>query len=137
MYWPSTPMLNMPPLKHTATASAEKISGVALARTYPNPVDVAEGELRDRAEDRERALAVGDGDQAAGEQGDPHRGEERQELSAEALEPRRSATFTDGGHRGAAGGHQPVAASATSPSIPRPTSSGGASGGYSAVIRPS
>ena len=38
MYWPSTPMLNMPPLKHTATASAEKISGVALARTYPNPV---------------------------------------------------------------------------------------------------
>ena len=32
-YWPSTPMLNMPPLKQTATASAEKINGVAIAST--------------------------------------------------------------------------------------------------------
>ena len=32
-YWPSTPMLNSPPLKHTATASAEKINGVAIVST--------------------------------------------------------------------------------------------------------
>ena len=32
-YWPSTPMLNRPPLKQTATARAAKISGVAIART--------------------------------------------------------------------------------------------------------
>ncbi len=32
-YWPSTPMLNNPALKHTATASAEKINGVAIVRT--------------------------------------------------------------------------------------------------------
>ena len=32
-YWPSTPMLNIPALKHTATASAEKISGVAIDST--------------------------------------------------------------------------------------------------------
>jgi hypothetical protein len=32
-YCPSTPMLNIPPLKQTATASAEKISGVAIAST--------------------------------------------------------------------------------------------------------
>ncbi len=37
MNCPSTPMLNIPPLKHTDTASAEKISGPALASTYPNP----------------------------------------------------------------------------------------------------
>ena len=34
---PSTPMLNMPPLKQTATARAEKINGVAIASTYPKP----------------------------------------------------------------------------------------------------
>jgi hypothetical protein len=33
MYWPSTPMLNIPALKATATASPEKISGVAISRT--------------------------------------------------------------------------------------------------------
>ena len=33
MNWPSTPMLNMPPLKHTETASAEKINGPAFAST--------------------------------------------------------------------------------------------------------
>ncbi len=33
MNWPSTPMLNMPPLKQTATASAEKINGPAFAST--------------------------------------------------------------------------------------------------------
>ena len=36
-YWPSTPILNSPPLKQTDTASAEKISGVAIASTYPIP----------------------------------------------------------------------------------------------------
>jgi hypothetical protein len=36
-YCPSTPMLNMPPLKQTATARAEKINGVAIASTYPKP----------------------------------------------------------------------------------------------------
>jgi hypothetical protein len=33
MYCPSTPMLNSPPLKQIATASAEKIKGVAIAST--------------------------------------------------------------------------------------------------------
>ena len=33
MYWPSTPMLNRPALKATATARPEKISGVAISRT--------------------------------------------------------------------------------------------------------
>ena len=33
MNCPSTPMLNMPPLKHTDTASAEKIKGPAFAST--------------------------------------------------------------------------------------------------------
>ena len=32
-YCPSTPMLKMPALKQTETASAEKMSGVAIART--------------------------------------------------------------------------------------------------------
>ena len=36
-YWPSTPMLNMPPLKQTATARAEKMRGVAIEITYPKP----------------------------------------------------------------------------------------------------
>jgi hypothetical protein len=36
-YCPSTPMLNIPALKQTATARAEKINGVAIARTYPIP----------------------------------------------------------------------------------------------------
>jgi hypothetical protein len=33
MYCPSTPMLNRPALKATATASAEKMSGVAFSST--------------------------------------------------------------------------------------------------------
>ena len=45
-YWPSTPMLNMPPLKQTATASAEKINGVAIARTYPKPSRLPTENLR-------------------------------------------------------------------------------------------
>ena len=35
---PSTPMLNNPPLKQTETASAAKISGVAIASTVPKLV---------------------------------------------------------------------------------------------------
>ena len=33
--WPSTPMLNKPPLKQTDTASAAKINGVAMESTVP------------------------------------------------------------------------------------------------------
>ncbi len=34
-YWPSTPILNIPALNATATASAEKINGVAFSSTRP------------------------------------------------------------------------------------------------------
>jgi hypothetical protein len=43
--WPSTPMLNRPPLKQTDTASAAKISGVAIESTAPTLVTSLKAKL--------------------------------------------------------------------------------------------
>ena len=135
--WPSTPMLNSPPLKHTATASAEKISGVAIVQHVAEAVRVAERETQDRAVDRERALAVEHDDDGADEQREcTKRHDERERLTT----PNRA---TPGARVGARqrpwrGRHQLASdPSSAAPSMPEPTSSGGASGANSPVIRPS
>ena len=81
-------MLNSPPLKQTDTARAEKISGVAIARTYPMPsADPSEASKIDAY------TSIGFSPYATirsepSEQGDPERGEQREELAGEALQPR-------------------------------------------------
>ena len=62
---------------------------------------------------------------------------QRQDLTTEALEPLRSLPRPGLRHGCSGGGHQPASSIRFPPSMPRPTSSTGASGAYSPVIRPS
>ena len=59
------------------------------------------------------------------------------DLTADVLEPLGTLPPLHLGQRGAGGGHQLASFTVSPPSMPRPTSSAGASGGYSPVMRPS
>src|SRR5207247_673950 len=103
----------------------------------PEAISAAEREREDRAVDGSRALAIREDDQGTEQERDHEGRHECEQLAADVLEPLRSHPLADGWCRGLDRRHQPAFAEATSPSIPRPTSSAGASGGYSPVIRPS
>ena len=99
-----------------------------LGQDVAEPVLAPEPEVEDRAVDGGGTLAVGEDDQRAEQQRDQERDDERERLSGQVLHPLRALAFHVGRHGDPGGGHQPASATSTSPSMPRPTSSGGASG---------
>ena len=129
-------MLNSPPLKQTDTARAAKISGVAIARTYPMPsADPSEASKIDvytsigfspyamiRSDPASRAIP----NEASNARNWPAK------LSSHAGRVRADRDR----RREALGGHY-AASSGARPSMPIPICSGGASGGNSPVILPS
>ncbi len=97
--------------------------------------DVSEREIEHRTVHRERALAVQDDDQRAHADRDGEGGEQGETLAYRRLQPRRQRAGC--GQRLGSGRHQLASAVLAAPSIPAPSSSGGVSGVYSPVIRPS